>query len=810
MGKPKGGDRVQGLFFTDRNHGWAVGDGGLVMTTSDGAESWSEQSSGTNATLRGAFFLGDRQHGWVVGDLGTVLGTSDDGGHWTALTLPRTKGEPLAATVTARPLRLPAPWYWLSFVALGLLIGPALRAPAAGDVAPESTIANLFVTDRPVEDPRHDRLALNNVALGLSRFLRNDSTAAPLTVAVTGDWGAGKSSLMKLLQTDLLHFGFRPVWFNAWHYQKEEHMLAGLLQAIRLQAVPGWLSIEGLQMRARLLLARGWQFWFLVGSVAFALSLSIAFEARSPDHGLSALDRVWSALIEAVEDLKAKRLDKALALLGTNAASFGKLGGVLTLLETFRRGVRAFGVDPAALLAGRSGPARQSALSAKTSLRQKFAAELASVTQALGVRKMIIFIDDSGSLPARARRRDAGGSELRGVVGRLLRRPRDGAGTRDPLHRPQLQERRRRDARRPGDGACGDEHPGDAATTATPESPRQKRARFAREYLDKLINIEIPVPVPTPGQAGDLLLDETSAPAPTGVEESTPEKAGERPRTDEMPRLARLVAAAADAVVSNKRLLRALSLAAVIAAVAPIGAYVGAELAAQPSTGTTRGGSRAPESPLPSPSSAYPPRAPAYQRPDRTGQSAEVAGAAKMANPTPEIVFAGIVLLLALSAWIVINRRPDPVVRDSEGFKKALRIWKDVVYARRATPRSLKRFVNRVRYLAMGQRVEPSGGSLLDKMLAAASGAGESPPPSQRKRAGTIDDQTLVALAAIHEVGGDAFVNAAEREVDAVLARDASVRAAWNQHAATFKMDVSALSQAAAAYARQARSVRAN
>jgi len=157
----------------------------------------------------------------------------------------------------------------------------------------------------------------------------------------------------------------------------------------------------------------------------------------------------------------------------------------------------------------------------------------------------------------------------------------------------------------------------------------------------------------------------------------------------------------------------------------------------------------------------------------------------------------------------VINRRPDPVVRDSEGFKAALRIWKDVVYARRATPRSLKRFVNRVRYLAMGQRVEPPAGSLLDRMLAAASGGAEPTPPPEGKRAGALDDQTLVALAAIHEVGGDAFVDAAERELGAVLARDESVRTAWNQHAATFNIDVSTLSQAAASYARQARSVRA-
>ena len=77
--------------------------------------------------------------------------------------------------------------------------------------------------------------------MGLSRFLRNENTIPPLTVAVTGPWGTGKSSLMNLAKADLEEYGFRPVWFNAWHHQKEEHLLASLLQNIKLQAIPSWV-----------------------------------------------------------------------------------------------------------------------------------------------------------------------------------------------------------------------------------------------------------------------------------------------------------------------------------------------------------------------------------------------------------------------------------------------------------------------------------------------------------------------------------------------------------------------------------------
>ena len=45
---------------------------------------------------------------------------------------------------------------------------------------------------------------------------------------------------MRLLEADLKKNGACPVWFNAWHYQKEDHLLAYLLEAIRKQ---GYFSL---------------------------------------------------------------------------------------------------------------------------------------------------------------------------------------------------------------------------------------------------------------------------------------------------------------------------------------------------------------------------------------------------------------------------------------------------------------------------------------------------------------------------------------------------------------------------------------
>jgi photosystem II stability/assembly factor-like uncharacterized protein len=63
---------------SDVTHGWAVGDSGTVVTTSDGGLTWTTQSSGTTADLGAVAFV-DATHGWVVGSYGAVLATNSGG-----------------------------------------------------------------------------------------------------------------------------------------------------------------------------------------------------------------------------------------------------------------------------------------------------------------------------------------------------------------------------------------------------------------------------------------------------------------------------------------------------------------------------------------------------------------------------------------------------------------------------------------------------------------------------------------------------------------------------------------------------------
>nr|MCU0294777.1 YCF48-related protein [Candidatus Nanopelagicales bacterium] len=62
--------------FTDTSHGWAVGDGGTILATSDGGATWTAQSSGTTENVLYGVAFTDASHGWAVGGGGTILATS--------------------------------------------------------------------------------------------------------------------------------------------------------------------------------------------------------------------------------------------------------------------------------------------------------------------------------------------------------------------------------------------------------------------------------------------------------------------------------------------------------------------------------------------------------------------------------------------------------------------------------------------------------------------------------------------------------------------------------------------------------------
>src|SRR5208283_3847506 len=201
--------------FVSPQSGWAVGAGGTILHTADGGTSWQPQTSGTQAVDLSSVAFVSPQSGWAVGQGDTILHTEDGGLTW------QRQGY----------RRWPAPWF-----ALALIFCIAGFIWALQPLAPEATpyIEDLANADSPVAQLKYDALGYRPLVRRLLRFIQNPKTKPPLVLAVQAPWGMGKSSVMAMLQTELKsNRAAVTVWFNAWHHQKEDQLLAYLLEAIQ-------------------------------------------------------------------------------------------------------------------------------------------------------------------------------------------------------------------------------------------------------------------------------------------------------------------------------------------------------------------------------------------------------------------------------------------------------------------------------------------------------------------------------------------------------------------------------------------------
>jgi photosystem II stability/assembly factor-like uncharacterized protein len=356
---------LSSIAFATPQSGWAVGDGGTIVHTENGGASWKPQSSGTSQPLFSVAFA-TPQSGWAVGQGGTILHTEDGGTSW------KRQGY--------RPW--PAPWFLfvLTCCVAGLIWASSPLAPT-GD---QPYIEDLANADSPVAQLKYDVLGYKPLVTRLLRFIQNPKTRPPLVLAIQAAWGMGKSSVMAMLQTELQDKRAAiTVWFNAWHHQKEDQLLAYLLEAIQKQVAPSWFSPVGLGFRFNLLRVRMFSSPERFLATVAALALLVFHSGIA--SGL--------ARVTAVSDFLKQH---------PNWQPMGPLTLAVLAVLVIVNQLRAFTSDPQKLLQESSQTLWRfvrdllvfPSLQGKTDVRQEFAKDLKEVTDALLPQRLVIFLDD--------------------------------------------------------------------------------------------------------------------------------------------------------------------------------------------------------------------------------------------------------------------------------------------------------------------------------------------------------------------------------------------------------------------------------
>jgi Cdc6-like AAA superfamily ATPase len=366
---------VKVALAADGRTAFVVDYNGAILRSTDAGASWSRIASGTKEVLLNIALAADGRTAVAVGTNGAILRSTDAGQSWQLQTL--------------QHRRSPAPIVWLLWLACVVALWASLQPRP--EPPPPERVAEVITSDRPLIDGNEDVAGTNALAMQISRFLRNEKTDPPLTIAVTGAWGSGKSSVLNCLCRDLQEHGLRPVSFNAWHHQKEENLFAALLQQVREQAVPPLLSLPGIIVRFRLLFFRIVKDLLpFLAELLFSCVVIVVFLWLCNFFATKLLPIQPDWLKDTLKTLQ-KIQAVPIAKIAISLSGIGALTAWVTwnILRS-----RLESLDPGKLIGNTANAMRWKDLGGQLAFRTRFAEALKEVTNALDKRRLSIIIDD--------------------------------------------------------------------------------------------------------------------------------------------------------------------------------------------------------------------------------------------------------------------------------------------------------------------------------------------------------------------------------------------------------------------------------
>ncbi len=481
-----GDDRTINIFDVNTSEIQSLqGHDGLILSVAASPQGNRLVSAGQDGSLR----LWDPEGGELArieSDTGSIQSTAFS-----------SHGDEFLSSDTSGRIRLfehqtantfPAIWtYPVGFAALLLL---ALFANAyiktyriiATPPAP-SAVSAFLESDGPLDDPNNAGSGLRTLCQRVSNFIQSPATTTPLSIALVGAWGAGKSSAMQLLRRDLASQKYPTVWFNAWHHQSESHLFAALMEKIRLDAVPSFFTWDffqprNLAVRVRLLAQRvsanPWRYIF--AAFLFTLLGALTYYAyhRIDMSGPSTDDPATKVFLSA-----------------------GGLGAVVLLYTTLRDLLMPFKEKPAALYQTTKGLFSTARFEDRLSFRHRFGAAFKEVCAAFADRRLTILIDDLDRCKPNkvvdvleAVNFLTSNGDCFVILGISEEPVKDAVGL---SFENQAAERALAEDSRVGtrNSAAGVPQ---APAGSQDDQGYAARERYAQHYLEKLINLRIPVP----------------------------------------------------------------------------------------------------------------------------------------------------------------------------------------------------------------------------------------------------------------------------------------------------------------------------
>ncbi|MEO8335754.1 MAG: P-loop NTPase fold protein [bacterium] len=726
-------DSVAPIFYVDQQTAWGIGGDSLYVTR-DGGQTWTRANptgilGGLNQArdldVRGMSFLRDRNgvaQIWVTSANGTLVRYA--GTKWDTLATALIAASPVTPTLAYGldtlgnlirsvdggrqwtpapvngPRKYPAPWYYgFAAITVGATLATS-RARRRKEDDVEDSIADILVSDRPLREGDRDVLEFGRIAAGLSRFIRNSRTEPPLTIAITGPWGTGKSSLMNLLRRDLERRGFRTIWFNAWHHQREESLLASLLESIRLTATPPVWTPKGVRFRFRLLGKRIARYAVPALALLPVFALAMGYILKDPAKRWHDLDAVFSSFVNLFSSSEGASTAKVAA--DSTAAARGSTGvsqnktiialiiSIVGTVLTYLKGLRAFGVKPDEVARSVVSAGRVKTIQTQPAFRYRFAQDFSEVTEALKPERIVIFVDDLDRckpeqvleiLEAINFLSESGdcvvvlGIDRERVTGCVAIGFKEVATV--------LSETR--------DKPAAAIKLDIGAIPAARKTDIEYQIEYAEHYLEKLLNMEIPIPPATPQGLGDVMTNTASARDDDDVS-SVVDDGGES-RERHRRRARRYLYTVVAAALTIGMFLAGWNGSAWVERmtqpdVAPVAIVAAKDVAVNTDTAAT-----------------VAPKDTVRRDTATTSIGVNPIPLVQGTPPTTAWWLHGVLALAALGVlfWL-ITPREDNRVEDSAAFAAALRAWAPVLFEQHRTPRSAKKFLNKMRFLSMAQR----------------------------------------------------------------------------------------------------------